>query len=190
MVVRRRKKNVRQRGSHTHGWGSKKKHRGAGNRSGRGNAGRGKRSAHKKQWFIVRGITLGHRGFTMHRAAPRGKAINLEALARSLEAFAQSGTIRKVNDTYLIQPGAFPYAKILGSGSLHAKLHIESVQCSRKAVEKITAAGGKVTAAPASDNAGKAASMSAARSGAGQRSKAPRPREREVHKSTHVPSNG
>ncbi len=190
MVVRRRKKNVRQRGSHTHGWGSKKKHRGAGNRSGRGNAGRGKRSAHKKQWFIVRGILLGHRGFTMHRRDSRGETINLEALERSLEALVQGGTIRKVNDAYVIQPGAFPYAKILGSGSLHAKLHIESVHCSKKAAEKIRAAGGKVTEAPASKSAGKAANVSAAPRAAGQQSKAPRGREREVYSNPQVPSNG
>ena len=45
--MRTRKKNTRQRGSHTHGWGAKKKHRGAGNRGGRGNAGSGPRAGHE-----------------------------------------------------------------------------------------------------------------------------------------------
>ena len=48
MTVNRRKKVVKQRGSHTHGWGSKKKHRGAGNRGGRGMAGSGKRADQRK----------------------------------------------------------------------------------------------------------------------------------------------
>ena len=48
MTVNKRKKNSRQRGSHTHGWGAMKKHRGAGNRGGRGAAGSGKRADSKK----------------------------------------------------------------------------------------------------------------------------------------------
>ena len=43
MTHNKRKKNSRQRGEWTHGWGAKKKHRGAGHRGGRGNAGSGKR---------------------------------------------------------------------------------------------------------------------------------------------------
>ena len=51
MVIFKRKKNTRQRGSHTHGWGAKKKHRGKGNKGGSGNAGSGKRSDSKKPSF-------------------------------------------------------------------------------------------------------------------------------------------
>ena len=42
----------RMRGTKTHGWGSKKKHRGAGNRGGRGMAGAGKRAEHKKTLIL------------------------------------------------------------------------------------------------------------------------------------------
>jgi large subunit ribosomal protein L15 len=52
MTTHRRKKNVKQRGSKTHGWGSMKKHRGAGNRGGRGKAGTGKRGDQKKPTII------------------------------------------------------------------------------------------------------------------------------------------
>ena len=48
MTINKRKKNSRQRGSWTHGWGSKKKHRGAGHRGGKGNAGTGKKGDAKK----------------------------------------------------------------------------------------------------------------------------------------------
>jgi len=44
----KRKKVTKQRGSKTHGWGAMKKHRGAGNRGGRGMAGTGKRGDAKK----------------------------------------------------------------------------------------------------------------------------------------------
>ena len=48
MTVNKRKKNSRQRGSQTHGWGAKKKHRSFGNRGGKGMAGSGKRADSKK----------------------------------------------------------------------------------------------------------------------------------------------
>ena len=48
MVHNQRKKNSRHRGSWTHSHGEKKKHRGAGSRGGRGNAGSGKRGDAKK----------------------------------------------------------------------------------------------------------------------------------------------
>ncbi len=46
------KKNKRQRGLSSHGWGHKKKHRGAGNRGGKGMAGTGKRADTKKPSII------------------------------------------------------------------------------------------------------------------------------------------
>ena len=52
MPVHKRKKVTKQRGSKTHGWGSMKKHRGAGNRGGRGKAGTGKRADTKKPTII------------------------------------------------------------------------------------------------------------------------------------------
>ena len=48
MTVNKRKKNVRQRGHKTHGWGEKKKHRGKGHQGGAGMAGTGKRADSKK----------------------------------------------------------------------------------------------------------------------------------------------
>jgi len=48
VTVNKRKKVSRYRGSMTHGGGSKKKRRGAGNRGGKGMAGSGKRADSKK----------------------------------------------------------------------------------------------------------------------------------------------
>ena len=56
MTVNRRRKRVRQRGSKTHGWGAKKKHRGKGNRGGKGMAGSGKRADSKSLQSGKRGI--------------------------------------------------------------------------------------------------------------------------------------
>ena len=51
MTINKRKKNTRQSAGTTHGCGSMKKRRGAGNRGGRGNAGSGKRGDAKKQRY-------------------------------------------------------------------------------------------------------------------------------------------
>ena len=63
MVVNKRKKNSRQRGSTTHGFGSKKKHRGHGSRGGSGLAGTGKRADAKKPSFWHDTEYFGGHGF-------------------------------------------------------------------------------------------------------------------------------
>jgi len=53
MTVHRRKKNKRMRGAKTtHGYGAKKKHRGSGNKGGKGMAGSGKRADQKKTMIL------------------------------------------------------------------------------------------------------------------------------------------
>src|SRR3989344_9386542 len=65
MVVHKRRKFTRMRGTHTHGGGSKKKNRGAGNRGGRGMAGSGKRAEQKKPKILKEFGTsyFGKKGF-------------------------------------------------------------------------------------------------------------------------------
>jgi large subunit ribosomal protein L15 len=145
MVVSRSKKNVRQRGRTTHGWGSMKKHRGAGNRSGRGNAGRGKRSDHKKPTFLKKKLFLGKRGFKLPRPKLT-KSINLETLEMRLHQFVKEGKIVVQGDRYLIDK-KLGYDKILGSGKITTKFVVNSVTCSKKAQEKINQSGGEVVEA-------------------------------------------
>ena len=52
MPVNKRKKATRFRAKTTHGYGSMKKNRGAGNRGGRGMAGSGKRADQKKPTIL------------------------------------------------------------------------------------------------------------------------------------------
>lgn len=143
MVVRKRKKKSRMQGSHTHGWGCKKRHRGAGARSGRGNAGRGKRSAHKKPWFHKQHIFLGHVGFTMHGQTYAAEAVNLETIQANLEKYVESGLAEKKGDVYVLDTAKIGYSKVLGSGVLHSKLHITARAFSENAKEKIKNAGGE-----------------------------------------------
>ena len=144
MTVRRRQKKSRLRGSHTHAWGTKKKHRNAGSRSGRGNAGRGKRSGHKQSSFLKKGIFLGHSGFTPHgRLEAQGLAVNIDYLEEQMEKFVQLGLAQKKGDICTFDVGKLGYTKVLGNGNIKSKMHIIAAAFSKQAEEKLAQAGGK-----------------------------------------------
>ncbi|MEK6904212.1 MAG: uL15 family ribosomal protein [Nanoarchaeota archaeon] len=131
MPVNRRKKNSRLRGSHTHGWGSKKKHRGSGNRGGFGMAGTGKRSDNKKPWVLkVYGTSyFGKRGFNLPREVKKEvKAINIQDLPDRKE----------INITEM------GYNKLLSKGRISKPVKITVESCSAKAKAKIEKAGGQI----------------------------------------------
>lgn len=128
MIVKR-KKNSRQRGTHTHGWGSKKKHRGAGNRGGRGNAGSGKRGDAKKPSFWKDTSYGNKKGFTSLKKTLKTININqLEKLKKTTINLREEG-----------------YDKLLGTGNTDTKYDLKVNQASKSAVKKIEKAGGKVT---------------------------------------------
>ncbi len=139
MVVRRTKKVNKYRSHTTHGGGHRKKRRGAGSRGGRGRAGSGKRAGHKKI-----GIVLGRNGFN-----PRGNTkdeiiINVNYFtSKKLAGLVSAGKIVQEGDSYKVDLKKLGFAKLLGSGELVAKLVVTG-ECSPKAVDKITAAGGLV----------------------------------------------
>lgn len=122
----RRKKNTRQRGSHTHGWGSKKKHRGAGNRGGRGKAGSGKRGDAKKPSYWKQSKA---KGFTSLKKPL--KTINISDL-------------HKYSETKIDLSGE-GFDKLLGKGTPDRKYSISISFASHSAIEKIEKAGGTVS---------------------------------------------
>lgn len=134
MVVHRRKKLVKQRGTRTHGWGTKK-HRGSGNRGGFGMAGTGKRADQKKpSVYAEYGPSyFGKTGFTIPPKIKKSiKAINIKE-ANKLAA--------KDNVLNLTELG---YDKLLGKGNLERKLKIIVKSASANAIEKIKKIGGEV----------------------------------------------
>jgi|SRR3989344_7206636 len=143
MVVKRRKKVTKFRGATTHGWGSKKKHRGAGNRGGRGFTGRGKHSDHRKQEYLAQGIFLGQRGFKMHGTTKDLRAINLEDIQKNIEKYVKEGKAQKKGDIYIVDSNALGYQKVLGTGRLKIKLQITAQEFSEKAADKVKKAGGE-----------------------------------------------
>ena len=133
MPVNKRKKNSRQKGSYTYGWGSKKKHRKAGNRGGRGMSGTGKRSDHKKTMILKKygHDYFGKFGFRRPQKLLKFvKAVNIDDLEKFKDANID---LRKLG-----------YEKLLGKGKINKKITVIVDSFSKTAKEKIEKAGGKV----------------------------------------------
>lgn len=145
MTINKRKKNSRLRGSHTHGYGSKKKHRGAGSRGGKGMAGTGKRGDAKKPSIWTNPKYFGKFGFKLlSHKANTDLAINLNSIQDSLMFWVKEGKVKENNGSYEIDLTAMKYDKLLGYGIVKNKLNIKVGKASASAVEKVVAAGGQV----------------------------------------------
>jgi len=135
MTINKRKKNSRQRAKTTHGWGAKKKHRGAGNRGGRGMAGSGKRADQLKpsilKWYGNQ--YFGKRGFRTH-TSKKVKAININKLEKL--------DLKKEGDFYIFDASK-DYNKILGTGKITKKYRVTCSSFSKKAEDKIKKLGGE-----------------------------------------------
>lgn len=132
MVVHRRKKILKKRGTRTCGQGSHKKHRGAGSRGGRGMAGLKK---HKKSWMIrYEPNHFGKRGF---KIPPRAKKEIKIITLRDIDTLA-----KKLNKTE-INLSEFGYDKVLSTGKITQALTIKAKKFVEKAKQKIENAGGK-----------------------------------------------
>ncbi len=136
MVVRRRRKKNKLRGQRTHGKGDTKHKRGAGSRGGRGRAG-----SHKHKYSLY------YDSFGMERKKIRAKkeikAINLDQLLQQLPKLVAEKKVGKEGNTFVIDGRKVGYGKILSRGAVKEKLIVINMGASRKAREKILAAGGK-----------------------------------------------
>ena len=132
MVLNKRKKKTRMRGTKSHGWGDSKKHRGSGSRGGVGKAGRKK---YKKSWVIKHEPNyFGKRGFKVPVGAKKKiKSINL----RDLDKIAIKFNKREINLSEL------GFHKVLSTGKLTQPLVIKANKIVMRAKQKIEEAGGK-----------------------------------------------
>jgi len=142
-MITKRRKNTRQRGSTTHGWGSRKKHRGAGNKGGRGLAGTGKRGDANKPTIWGNKRYFGKYGFK-----PKNKevvaGINIVYLEEKYQLLVDGGFIEVAGGSSAINLADIGFGKLLGSGKPSRKYVIDCTAASATAVEKIEKAGGKV----------------------------------------------
>lgn len=131
MPARFRRKSRTMRGSHTHGWGEKKKHRGGGSRAGKG----------RSNWlYSKRSYTyayeperLGKKGFVLRSKHTDVRSINV----RDLDRIAME---KKTRD---IDVSALGFDRVLGAGQLTVPLNVKALQITVKARAKIEEAGGK-----------------------------------------------
>ena len=145
MVVRRRRKVVRQRGRRTYGRGCAKRGRGKGEKGGFGLSG-----GHKHKWsYILRYAPehFGKRGFVRPPevvAAPG--AVNVGELDERLEEFLQQGAARREEERFVVDARKLGFAKILGGGRVTHPLEVIATEFSDSAKRKLEAAGGKAVA--------------------------------------------
>ena len=145
MVIYKTRKNRKMRGSKTHGWGSMKKHRGAGSRGGRGMAGTGKRGDAKKPGIWKDKKYFGKHGFKRPKKITIGvKAINLKTIEQNLESLLLKKLVEKKNDFYVIDLKKLGFNKLLSTGKVTKKFSIKCEYASNKAVDKIKKAGGSI----------------------------------------------
>lgn len=134
MKIKKKKKAVRMRGSNSHGWGFRKKHKGRGHRGGTGMAGTGKRADHKKtlinKLYGNKYFGKRNRGITsLSIKKDRSKVINL----------------RKINEKFKGQSEInLKDFKILGDGEIEKAITITAKAFTKSAKAKIEKAGGKI----------------------------------------------
>ncbi|MFW6230481.1 MAG: uL15m family ribosomal protein [Nanoarchaeota archaeon] len=144
-TARSRKKNVRQRGTVTYGFGSMKKNRGAGNRGGRGNAGSGKRGDARKPHFRVKHFReLGQFGFSNNKHRTHYSPVNIYNLENSFDTLKAKGFVKESDGYMTIDLGKLGYNKLLGTGKPTRKYQITVDFASDAAIENISKAGGLV----------------------------------------------
>ena len=144
MTVNKRKKNDRQRGHKTHGWGAKKKHRGKGHQGGAGNAGSGKRADSKKPSYWADPLYFGKHGFISKTPKVKISALNVSYLELHLNQLVNSNIAKKEGVVYSVELEKLGYNKLLGDGRVSMKFKIKVPYASKSAVEKVKEAGGEV----------------------------------------------
>jgi len=123
------RKVQRMRGSKTHGYGAKKKHRGKGSKGGKGYGGSTK---HNRSYVYAKEPEhFGHKGFhSLRKKASIIKIKDLERISKDKEE---------------IDLTAMGYEKLLSDGEISKPLIITIKKISNKAKQKIEKAGGSVT---------------------------------------------
>lgn len=136
------RKNERYRGSRTHGRG-KKGGRGAGLRGGKGNAGLNKHNQLRVK--IDNPRYFGRIGFKRDPSLITNKGIiNVGNIQSNLPKYLENGMAKKEGKSIVLDLTETDYTKLLGSGTIKTPLIIKINEATRKARDKVAAAGGKV----------------------------------------------
>lgn len=144
----------RMRGRRTHGYGRVGQHRKTGQRAGRGKTTQWKKS--KKSYYLKQkelgfpdpDWDIGKKGFNRPQDITRiyqVNTLNLKDLDRKIETLVLEKKASKSGNTYSINLNDINVQKILGRGIISKKINIAVKKASKKAIEKVESAGGKIT---------------------------------------------
>ena len=148
MVRRFERKSRKYRGSRTHGWGRVGQHRKSGSSGGRGRSG-----LHKHKWSFVMKYAedssgypfYGKHGFKQPETIVAARlGINVGELDSMLDELVSRGLVQVVDGKYVVDLLKIGFNKLLGRGRVSRPMVVRAVWVSRKAEEKIRAAGGSV----------------------------------------------
>jgi len=142
------------RGTRTQGYGRVGQHRKAGQRAGKGKTTQWKKS--KKSYYLKQkelgfpdpDWDFGKRGFKRPQDINRIyhiNALNIKDLDSKIEDLTLKNVATKTGNTYTINLKDINVQKILGRGDINKKINLTVDKASKRAIEKIESAGGKVT---------------------------------------------
>ena len=154
-MTRKYPKRIRKmRGTRTEGYGRVGQHRKAGQRAGKGKTTGWKKS--KKSYYLKQkelgfpdpDWDFGKKGFKRPQDIRRiynVNTLNIKDLDLTIEDLTQKNIATKTGTTYSINMKDLNVQKILGRGEVNNKINITVDKASKRAIEKIESAGGKVT---------------------------------------------
>jgi len=142
------------RGTRTQGYGRVGQHRKAGQRAGKGKTTQWKKS--KKSYYLKQkelgfpdpDWDFGKRGFKRPQDINRiyhVNALNIKDLDSKIEDLTLKNIATKSGTTYTLNLKDINVQKILGRGDINKKINLTVDKASKRAIEKIESAGGKVT---------------------------------------------
>jgi large subunit ribosomal protein L15 len=142
------------RGTRTQGYGRVGQHRKAGQRAGKGKTTQWKKS--KKSYYLKQkelgfpdpDWDFGKRGFKRPQDINRiyrVNALNIKDLDSKIEDLTLKNVATKSGNTYTLNLKDLNIQKILGRGEINKKINLTVNKASKRAIEKIESAGGKVT---------------------------------------------
>jgi large subunit ribosomal protein L15 len=141
----KKSKTKKMRGSNSHGWGHKKKHRGSGHRGGVGMAGTGDRADTKKPTILTKfgKSYFGKKGFTSI-LKKKNNVLSLSYIENNFDNMVERGEIVKEGDKYVFDASLLKVDKILGKGNFTKKLTIITKEISESAKQRVLDVGGEV----------------------------------------------
>ena len=164
MLKTKKSKSHKMRGTNSHGWGHKKKHRGSGHRGGFGLAGTGSRGDSQKSGLMagssrfIRKVAaskkikmsevktgfsyFGKYGFKSIKKE-KNKVLSISFIETNFDKLVENDIIVKEKTEYIFDT-TLKYSKILGNGKFSKKLTLICKDISENAKKKIEDVGGKV----------------------------------------------